>query len=436
MALTVRGIETAKHPQNTNRPIRIGDKDGLYLQITPNGSKSWLFRYTLDGKSREMGLGSYGDNENLGELTLVQARAKAHEKKAMLKQKIDPIEFKLKNQSDEKEQEERAANQRKFELKNTFEAIALEFINKKQSEWKNAIHAKQWPSSLRAYVFPMIGHLPVKDITKEHIRQVLDPIWTKIPESASRIRGRIEKILDYAAFKDLRTGDNPARWQGNLREGGYPLPAKVNGKEPKHHPALPWQQMPDFMNELIKKDSIDAIALQVTILTAVRTSECLNAKWREINIDEGIWIIPGSRTKRGKEHRVPLCKPALELLKRVLPLSRGYDSPVFPSTRTGNFMSQMSMLMLLRRMNTVQDNGKAKWLDRETDKPISVHGFRSTFRDWCGEVTSYQTILAEAALAHVIGDKTETSYARGDMFQKRSKLMDDWASHCFRKKEL
>ena len=189
--------------------------------------------------------------------------------------------------------------------------------------------------------------------------------------------------------------------------------------------------MPDFMNELIKKDSIDAIALQVTILTAVRTSECLNAKWREINIDEGIWIIPGSRTKRGKEHRVPLCKPVLELLKRVLPLSRGYDSPVFPSTRTGNFMSQMSMLMLLRRMNTVQDNGKAKWLDRETDKPISVHGFRSTFRDWCGEATSYQTILAEAALAHVIGDKTETSYARGDMFQKRRKLMDDWSNYLF-----
>jgi integrase len=405
--LTNKAIEAARHPGNTTRPVRFGHRDGLYLQIAAGGSKSWLFRFTLAGKSREMGLGSFG--ESGAGLTLAQARAEALAARALVKQGIDPI---LQRNSEIA----RVANQRELASSNTFENIAEAMVQSKETGWDNPKHRQQWRNTLKTYVYPIIGNMAVSGVGTDDVLRCLRPIWNSKPETASRVRGRIERVLSYAKALKLRDGENPAAWRGHLSEI-LPAPSRISGKERKHHPALPWQKISEFMTELCEKDVIAASALEFTILCASRTKEVLGARWGEIQLDEAYWLVPAVRMKAKREHKVALSHAALGLLHHMLPLSSGPDSFVFPGQRTGAGLSQMAMLMLLRR-------------DSRSGKAITVHGFRSTFRDWCGEVSSHPTEVAEAALAHVIGNKTEAAYARGDLFTKRRRLMDDWALFC------
>jgi len=417
--LTNKAIEAARHPGDTARPVRFGDRDGLYLQIAAGGSKSWLFRFTLAGKSREMGLGSFGDGG--AGLTLAQARAEALAARALVKQGIDPI---LHRNSEIA----RVAIQKELASSNTFECIADAMVQSKEAGWDNPKHRQQWRNTLKTYVYPFIGNMAVSSVGTDDVLRCLRPIWNSKPETASRVRGRIERVLSYAKALKLRDGENPAAWRGHLSEI-LPAPSRISGKERKHHPALPWQQLSEFMPELREKDVIAASALEFTILCASRTKEVLGARWGEIKLDEACWLVPAVRMKAKREHKVALSHAALGLLHHMLPLSSGPDSFIFPGQRTGAGLSQMAMLMLLRRMNTCED-GLPRWRDSRSGKAITVHGFRSTFRDWCGEVTSYPTEVAEAALAHVIGNKTEAAYARGDLFAKRRRLMDDWALFC------
>jgi len=418
--LTAKAVAAAKHPGTPARPIRMGDGGGLYLQIAPSGSKSWLFRFTLAGKAREMGLGPVGEPPK--GVTLAAARLAAAEARGLLRRGVDPIEH-------------RAAELRRSEAErakaaaNTFRSVAENMIGAREAGWRNAKHRQQWRNTLATYAYPIIGDMPVSEIGTEDVMRVLRPIWTKKPETASRLRGRIERVLAYAKAMKLREGENPAVWRGHLSEA-LPSPRRIEGKAPGHHPALPWQEAPLFMADLRGRDAMAARALEFAILTAARTSEVLGARWREMDLDAAVWTVPAERMKAKREHRVPLSDAALAVLRAVLPLSTGPDSFVFPGKRRGHGLSQMALLMLLRRMNPQGEDKPARWRDARTGEPITAHGFRSTFRDWCGEASHHPADLAEAALAHVNKDKTEAAYARGDLFAKRAVLMADWAAFC------
>ncbi|GMQ55532.1 hypothetical protein YSKK_33960 [Halopseudomonas aestusnigri] len=292
-------------------------------------------------------------------------------------------------------------------LATTFESVALDYIESQKAGWKNAKHASQWTNTLRTYAFPIIGALPPNEITTEHVLKVLKPIWTKIPETASRVRNRIELVLDAAKAVGLREGENPARWRGHL-DKLFPKRSKVS--KVVHHPALPWQEAPDFMVELRKHRSASHRALEMTVLSCCRTSEVLNATWDEIDLNQGVWTIPEERMKAGKPHRVPITETLRELL---LDLDRIDDSPfLFPGQKSGQALSNMSMLMTLRRMGY---------------EHVTVHGFRSTFRDWAAENTAHPRDVCEQALAHSLESSVESAYRRGDMFEKRRVLMTDWS---------
>jgi integrase len=416
--LTVRAVAAAKHPGAPARPIRIGDGGGLYLQIAPAGSKSWLFRFTLVGKAREMGLGPVGEPPK--GVTLAAARLAAAEASGLLRQGLDPIYH-------------RAAALRRGEADrakaaaNTFRSVAEEMVSAREAGWRNAKHRQQWRNTLAAYAYPVIGDLPVSEVGTEDVLRVLRPIWTAKPETASRLRGRIERVLAYAKAMKLRGGENPAVWRGHLSEA-LASPRRIEGKAPGHHAALPWQEAPLFVAELRGRDAVAARALEFAILTAARTSEVLGARWREVDLDGAVWTVPAGRMKAQREHRVPLSGAALAVLRAVLPLASGPEGFVFPGQRRGSGLSQMALLMLLRRMNPEGEGGPARWRDARTGEPVTAHGFRSTFRDWCGEASRHPTDLAEAALAHITKDKTEAAYARGDLFAKRAVLMADWAA--------
>lgn len=293
----------------------------------------------------------------------------------------------------------------------TFREAADQFIASHAPGWRNAKHAAQWQATLATYVHPVFGDRRVNAIETAHVLKALQPIWTEKPETASRVRQRIEAVMDWATAHKHRQGDNPARWRGHL---DHLLPKPSRLKAVRHHPALPHAEMPQFMAALALQEGIAAKALAFTILTAARTGEAIGARWQEIDFDHGVWMIPASRTKAKREHRVPLSQPALALLDELRPLAdpSGF---VFPGGKPGRPLSNMALAAVLKRMK------------RDT---IVVHGFRSTFRDWCGERTNVAREVAEAALAHVLKDKTEAAYARGDLFAKRAKLMDAWARHC------
>ena len=366
------------------------DGGGLYLQVTKSGAKSWIYRFTINKQTRDMGLGS------LQSVTLADARDLASRTRSLVASGIDPIV----------EREDRlAADAASVRHGASFKSCAEEYIRLNQDGWKNAKHRQQWPSTLKAYVFPVIGDKHVKDVSKRDIVDILEPIWTEKPETARRVRSRIEIVIDMAIAADLRESENPAR----LSVLKFLLSAQAN--KATHHPALPYEQIGGFMADLRKQGGIAALALEFIILTATRTSETLNAKWDEI--ENHVWKIPGERMKSGREHRVPLSGGAVTLLES-LPRLRENDH-VFPGQKAKRPPSNVACLTLLKRM------GRGD---------LTVHGFRSTFRDWCAEQTDYPRDVAEMALAHSIGNKVEAAYRRGDLFEKRRELMDAWAEYC------
>jgi integrase len=367
-----------------------------------------------------MGLGPVGQRP-LG-LSLAEAREATQAAKSLKATGIDPIEH--------REKVRVAATEKiQFGKLNTFRSVADSMLESKEAGWKNAKHKQQWRNTLQTYVHPIIGDLPVSEVSVEQVLRILKPIWTLKPETASRVRGRIESVLSVAKTLKLRDGENPASWRGNL-EHLLPKPTSIQGKLPGHHPALPWAQMPQFYKELASRNSIDSIALQISILTASRTGEVLGMRWRELDLEKKLWIVPASRMKGKREHSQPLSDETIFLLKQLLPLANGPDSFVFPGKRTGKGLSQMAMLMLLRRMNPQQTDGSYLWIDGQSGKHITVHGMRSTFRDWGGEKTSFGADVLEAQLAHKVRDKSEAAYKRGLFLEKRAEVMAAWGAYC------
>jgi len=385
--LTVRTVETKKVQGY------FADGGNLYLRITESLTKGWVFIYVRNGKRTEMGLGSVAN------MTLSEAREKAAELRKQLSNGIEPLT--------EKKQLE---NERRLQIAKamTFRQCADAYINAHKSGWKNPKHIQQWQNTLAQYAFPVFGDFDVKTIDTALIIKCLEPIWETKNETAGRVRGRIESVLDWATVSKLRAGDNPAKWRGNLDK----LLAKPsNIQKTAHHSALPFIEINSFIEQLRTQDGIAAKCLEFTILTAARTGESIGATWAEIDLNAKTWTIPADRMKADKEHKVPLTNQALKVLNEMAAIR--FNDYVFPSTKKG--LSNMAMLTLLKRME-------------RTD--ITVHGFRSTFRDWAAETTAYPSEVVEMALAHTIKNQTEAAYRRGDLFEKRSRLMEAWARHC------
>lgn len=375
------------------------DGDGLYLQVRGPTAKSWLYRFMIDGSARAMGLGAYPAT------SLETARVERDRFKRIRQAGQDPIEVRKQELQDVK-----LANAKTV----TFSTAALEYMAAKAPQWGNEKHRKQWIQTLRTYAEPVLGDLPVHAIDTAAVKKVLDPIWTAKPETASRLRGRIELILDYCQSIGYRKGDNPARWRGNLKDL---LPSLDDVGEVEHHPSLPYQDLPVFMEKLRAENNVAARALEWIILTATRANEALKALPAEIAHGESAWTIPKTRMKgrKGKKrsHRVPLARRALELLEQ---LQRDVENPyVFQGQKRGKHLSDGALRVLLVRMGITN---------------ATTHGFRSTFRTWAGEQTRFPREVIEKALAHVVGDETEQAYDRGDLFEKRRQLMAAWAGYC------
>jgi integrase len=388
--LTARKVETVKTPG------MLADGNGLYLQVTATGAKTWIFRFQIAGRRREMGLGS------VSTVSLADARQKALDAKKLVGAGIDPIEAKAAEAADQKLATARAT---------TFRQCAESYIEAMRPGWSNAKHADQWSNTLAAYAYPVLGDLPVAGVDTPLVLKALEPIWTTKTETASRVRGRIEAVLDYAKVRGYRTGENPARWKGHL---DLILPAKAAVARVEHHPSLPYAEMPAFWPRLQLQDGMGARALELCILTATRTAEVLGARWEEIDLGTRTWTIPAGRMKAGAEHRVPLSDPALALLRKMATVRLSGCDLVFHGQRAGKPLSNMGMAMTLRRMKV----------------DATPHGFRSTFRTWTEEQTHFPDAVAEAALAHTIDDKVKAAYQRGDLFEKRRKLMEAWAGFC------
>lgn len=366
----------------------------LYLQVTPQGNRSWLLRYQRDGRSRGMGLGP------LHTVTLAQAREKAGAARTLLLAGLDPIEERDKARAASRVDAARAI---------TFKTAAERYIAAHAAGWKSPKHGEQWMATLATYAYPVLGNLPVADVQVGHVMRVLEPVWSTKTETASRVRGRMESVLDWAAARGYRAGENPARWRGHLDKL---LPARAKVQRVKHFAAMPYAEVPVYMRVLARTSGVAALALRFTILTAARTGDTIGARWEEIDRDAALWIIPPERMKAGREHRVPLSAAALDILAAA-PRVKG-TAYVFPGARHGRPLSSMAMLECLR----------------EKHLGMTVHGFRSAFRDWAAEGTAHSAEVAEMALAHVIKDKTEAAYRRGELLEKRRALMEDWAAFC------
>jgi integrase len=375
--LTDRTVKTVRPGRYSDGTVR-----GLMLVVRDNASRSWVLRYQLGGRRRDMGLGPYP------EVGLADARARALDARRLIKRDgKDPI-----------------AERGRAKVK-TFREAARALIESKKPGWRNAKHAAQWGSTLETYVYPKLGALDVQAVDTDAVLDVLRPIWTTKTETASRVRQRIEAVLSYATAIKARAGENPARWRGHL-DHLLPRPSRVRAVQ--HHAALDWRQAPTFMAKLSKRQGIDARALAFTILTAARSGEVRGMRWGELDLDDAVWTVPPDRIKAGKEHRVPLQPAAIALLGD--PGER--DELVFPSPmKKRKPLSDATLAAVLKRMGV----------------DVTVHGFRSCFRDWAGETTPHAREVIEAALAHRLKDKAEASYARGDLFQKRRKLMEDWS---------
>ena len=386
--LSARTVETRK------KPGYYSDGGGLYLKVSGGAGRSWVFRYRVAGKLREMGLGSEHS------ISLADARQAAAECRKLRLRGSDPIEVRRHERTQAKLG---AASM-------TFRQCADRYIAAHQAGWRNAKHTSQWRNTLATYAFPVFGDLPVQAIDVGLVMKVVEPLWPTKTETASRLRGRIENVLDWALARGYRQGDNPARWRGHLDNL---LPRRSRVQKVEHHAALSYDEVGAFIEVLQRQEGVAAMALEFCILTATRTSETIGARWQEVDLGEAIWMIPADRIKAGKEHRVPLSKPAVAILQK-LAVARSSDF-VFPGGKPGRPLSNMALLALLRRM----------------ERPdLTVHGFRSAFRDWAAERTNFPREVCEMALAHTIGDRVEAAYRRGDLFSKRRQLMEAWARYC------
>jgi integrase len=393
MAKTISKL-SAMAVANAKTPGLYGDGGGLYLQVSTNGSKSWIFRFKLGGRTRYMGLGS------LRTISLVKAREVASNCRELRLQGIDPIV---------QRQGARAAARLDAAKTMTFDECRNAYIAAHQAGWRNAKHRSQWVNTLDTYASPVFGKLAVQAIDVTLVTQVLEPIWSTKPETASRLRGRIERVLDWAKARGFRAGENPARWRGHLDQL---LPARSKVHNVRHHAALPFSELPPFMAMLRERAAVAARALEFAILTAARTGEVIGVTWDEIDLGSRTWTVPANRMKGHREHRVPLSDRAVALLEEM----QGTRSNKFVFSRHGGKpLSNMALLMMLRRMGR---------------SDVTAHGFRSSFRTWAAERTGFPREVVEAALAHVIGNKVEAAYQRGDLLDKRRELMAEWGEYC------
>jgi integrase len=391
MAQTVNRL-TATMAQKVKAAGMYPDGAGLYLQVTAEGAKSWVLRYSLRSKAREMGLGSFR------KVSLADARRKAADCHKLLDGHVDPIEHRAKVRT-----AAALANAKTI----TFKEAADRYIAMRSKGLKNAKHAAQWGTTIATYAEPVLGKLPVRGIDAGLVHQVLEPIWSTKPETAGRVRGRIEKILGWARVNNYREGENPARWRDNLDQL---LPRLSEVRKVKHHPALPYAELPTFMEKLRQEEGTAARALEFTILTAARTEEVILARPAEIDKREKLWTAPAEHMKLKRQHLVPLCDRAMQVLDAA---SKSY---LFPSpSHPDKHLSNMAMLTVLDRMGYGH---------------VTVHGFRSTFKDWTRDRTRFENYVSEAALAHASGDKIEAAYARSAVLDKRRKLMEAWAVYC------
>jgi integrase len=386
---------TALKVGKEKKPGLYSDGLGLYLQVRGGGAKSWIFRYRVGTKLRDMGLGS------VNAISLAEARERAAHCRNRRANGIDPIEQRRGQKSTKHAEAARAV---------TFEQCATAFIEAHKAGWKNAKHAAQWTATLKTYAYPVFGALPVASVDTPLVLKVLEPIWNGKTETATRVRGRIESVLDWARVRSYRQGENPARWRGHL---DHLLPKRSKVAAVKHHSALPYDHTPAFMASLRGETGNAARALEFCILTASRTGETIGARWDEIDMKAKLWTIPPERMKASREHRIPLSQWAIVILCEMQ--KHAEAEFVFPGGKTKSPLSSMALLMLLRRMK--RDD-------------LTVHGFRSTFRDWAAERTTFPSDVAEMALAHTISDKVEAAYRRGDLFDKRKLLAEAWAEFC------
>ena len=392
---------TALAVSRLSKPGLYADGAGLYLRVGRNGSKSWTFRFMLNGRAREMGFGG------LHKVGLADARKKAGDARLLLSEGQDPLTQRHLN-----EKRRAAAEKRATSRSITFDQCAEAYIGAHEISWKNQKHRQQWRNTLATYVSPVFGSIPVQAVDTDHIVKVIEPIWSKKTETARRLRGRIEVILDWAKVRGFRSGENPARWRGHM---SHLLPARTKVRPIKHHAALPYDQLPSFMAELQMVEGTSAAALEFLILTAARTSEVICAHWSEVDLKKRVWVVPSERMKGGREHRIPLSRAAIVALNRIKEPKGLY---LFPGRTPDKPLSNMALLMTLGRMNRGD---------------ITAHGFRSTFRDWAAEQTNLPNEVVEMALAHAVASKTEAAYRRSDLFDKRRRLMDEWAEYCWKR---
>lgn len=384
---------TAKRVATVRAPGYYRDGLNLVLQVSATGSKSWVFGYTLRGRSREMGLGSLHD------VSLAAARKRAEEARALLKEGKDPIEVR-----DARRVAEALAKAATISSRDAW----TRYIKAHRAGWRNAKHADQWTNTLETYAGPVLGDVPVSLVDVGLVMRVIEPHWKTKNETMRRVRARLEAVLDWARVHGYRAGENPARWKGNL-DKLLPKPSRVARVE--HHAALGYAEIGAFMEKLREQAGEAARALEFLILTAGRTGEVIGAKPEEFDLDAGIWTVPASRMKGGRRHRVPLSLRAVEIVRDRVEQDRPY---VFAGGKPGEPLSNMAMAETLKRMG----------------QGVTVHGFRSTFRDWVADKTTYPRELAEAALAHKMDDTTEAAYQRSDMIEKRRAMMVAWSRYC------
>ncbi|MEP3895671.1 MAG: integrase arm-type DNA-binding domain-containing protein [Litorimonas sp.] len=406
--LSALEVKRIQHPgRGANHTVAVGGVSGLLLQITTNGGRSWLLRTLVGGKRKEYGLGSFP------EITLAVARDRARELKEMIRDGVDPIEARKAKKSALIAEQRRGL---------TFEGAVDKYLDAKLDEFSNPKHRQQWRNTLKTYAVPALGNMLVQDITVQDMRRVLQPIWHEKTVTAKRVRGRIEAVLNWATVSGHREGDNPARWAGNLKEL-LPAPSKI-AKE-TNHPALQIDDVPRWLISLRAMDGMGRYALEFALLTASRSQEVRGARWDEIDLDAGLWVIPASRMKMDREHRVPLSTSAIELL-RQMPRFEGSEF-VFPAPRGGQ-LSDMTLSAAMRRLHQADlKAGGDGFTDRVSGRPAVPHGLRSVFRDWVGERTGFPGDLAEMALAHKVASDVEAAYRRGQMTDKRRPLMQAWS---------
>lgn len=413
MALKAKQIEHAKEGMHA-------DGGGLYLRVQASSAKSWIFRFQLNGKRREMGMGT------LDTKPAPEARADAAKCAALLRNGIDPLEAR-----------KRSGMGLITPLTVTFDQAAEQFIEANRVGWKSAKHAEQWHNTLTTYASPVFGSLPIAEVNLDMVLAVLQPIWETKTETATRVRGRVESVLDWATVKGLREGANPARWKGHLehlmRSRHDMAKAGNEAAMVRHHPALPYARIAEFMAALRARDGAGTKALEFTILTAARSGEVRGALWSEINLETRTWVIPPKRMKMSREHRIPLSDAALNLLQGM-DRREGHDLIFYGrrSSRTQGHgvppLSDMTLSAVIRRMN--EGEAGVVWVDTKTGAEVVPHGFRSSFRDWAAEETEFSDSVVEMQLAHTVKNKVEAAYRRGDMLDRRRPMMELWAAYC------